>query len=480
MSETAAPVTYKRDLPKKILTAYYIYPFFNSLSTIMALQYLTFFVTEWTGVSATLMATVYTVARFGDLFVQAISGAIMQKVKRFRPYLIILPLISQVGNFISFLNPPTSVGVKLVILTVGYCMIHFPMNFLVVAQNTMIMRVAGPNPENRMAITAANLQGTSAMRILHPQVTMPLILWCLSRNYPGYLIVMVLYGIITMLVSIMLYIATKDYETAEDVARFAAAGTAEKGPNIFQMYKLVSKNIPILVLLLSSSINTGIGNQVFTAGVQYYWRYSVGDLGMQAIAGTIAGIAAVITSFTGPWIARKIGKRNSWLFNNSWQLLVYFGIMFWGDGNPWVYIWLTSIQTLSTSVTTAWGIQLWLDAAEVQLYETGVDTRSFTMSMNNYPIKLGFIISGPFVAWMLNHSGYSAADGIGSIADTGLFMRNWLIIPIIGMILSFINIFIGYRVDEQYAKDCAAANAKAAAERVEAEKAQNATAPANS
>jgi Na+/melibiose symporter-like transporter len=322
-----------------------------------------------------------------------------------------------------------------------------------------------------MAITAAALQGGSAMRIIQPLVTMPAILWFLANGMPGYLYMALIYGAFALLAGLVLFIATAPYESPEAVARFAAASKdAAKPPSFVQMYKLAAKNIPIVVLLISSTINSGIGGQVFSAGTLYYWRYSVGSFALQPIGGSIAGIAAVLTSISGPIIARKIGKRNSWLFNISWQILCYFGIVFFADGNPIAFIVITCLQTVSTSVTMAWGIQLWLDAAEVQLYETGVDIRSFTMGLNNYPIKMGFIISGPFVAFMLNNSGYEAAGGVGMIADTGRFMLIWMLIPIIGMIISFFNIFFGYRVNEDYAKQCAANNAKAAAERVEAER----------
>jgi probable glucitol transport protein GutA len=435
----------------------------------MALSYLTFFVTEWTGVSPTLMATIYTAARFGDLGIQVIAGNIMQRVKKFRPFLLAVPIISQFGNFISFWNPNIPIPAKLVLLTVGYCMIHFPMNFSTIATNTLMMRVAGPNPANRTAITVASLQGSSAMRIIQPLVTLPLILWLIERGLPGYLYVQLLYAAVTMTASIVLYIVTKPYESPEALAQYAASSASNvKPPSFVQMYKLALKNIPIVVLLISSSINSGIGGQVFSAGVMYYWRYSVGSYDLQPLAGSIAGVVALITSVTGPIIARKIGKRNSWLFNCSWQVLCYLGIVLFADGQPWVFIAMTCLQNVSTSVTTSWGIQLWLDAAEVQLYETGIDIRSFTMGLNNYPIKLGFIISGPFVAFMLNNSGYSAADGVGMIADTARFIRIWMLIPIVGLIISFINIFLGYKVDENYARECAAANAKAAAERAAA------------
>jgi Na+/melibiose symporter-like transporter len=91
------------------------------------------------------------------------------------------------------------------------------------------------------------------------------------------------------------------------------------------------------------------------------------------------------------------------------------------------------------------------------------------MSLNNYPIKLGFIVSGPFVAFMLNNSGYYVAEGgQGVMADTGRFMFIWMIIPIVGLVIAALSVAFGYRVNSAYAEEAATANAKAAADRIAA------------
>jgi Na+/melibiose symporter-like transporter len=467
MSQTtaAAPAAPVVDLPTKVKIAYYIYPFLNAVSTVMSLQYLTFFVTEWTGVSPTLMATVYTIARFGDLGVQAISGAIMQNVKRMRPILIIIPLVSQTGTIISFLNPNINLTAKLVLLIVGYCCIHFPMNFSTVTVNTLMMKVTRGNPSNRLFITGAAIRGGAAMRIIISAVTMPSILFLLGKGLPGYLIMSLIYGTMAMAANLVLFFATKDFEPKDAVVTAAAA---PKPPSIFKMYALASKNLPVMILLMAAIV-TGIGGQVYSTGLQYYWRYSIGDQSFQATQGVIAGFVALGTSLIGPVIAKRIGKKRSMMFNYLWTLVMYIGLILFADGQRWVFVAISSLMSVSTNVSMSWGIILWLDAAEIQLYETGVDIRSFIMSLNNYPIKLGFIISGPFVAFMLNNSGYYVAEGgQGVMADTSRFMFIWMIIPIIGLCIAALSVGFGYRVNSAYAEEAATANAKAAAERMAA------------
>jgi Na+/melibiose symporter-like transporter len=431
----------------------------------MSLTFLTFFVTEWTGVSPTLMATVYTFARFADLGVQMFAGGIIQRQKRVRPWLIALPIVSQLGTIVSFTNPDVDLWLKLVVLIVGYCMIHFPMNFLTVTTNTLLMKVSGPNPANRMAITTAMLRGGNAMRIITSAVSMPLILFFLSQGLPGYLIVSVIYGCITVIAASTLFVATAPYETKE--ASSAPAATAVTQTSFVKMYAAAFKNRPILILLIATTI-TGIGNQVFAAGLMYYWRYSVGSLTWQPIGTTIASIVALGWAVIMPSVAKRIGKRKTFLFHYCWSFAMFTSYLLFADGNPIAYIIINGMAAMSASMTMSWGIQLYLDSAEIQLYESGVDNRPFLMSLNNLPIKLGFIVSGPFVALMLNNSGYFAVDGVGYMADTGRFMFIWLALPMAGFMLAGLFFFFGYRINETYASEAAAANAKAQRERMEA------------
>jgi Na+/melibiose symporter-like transporter len=131
------------------------------------------------------------------------------------------------------------------------------------------------------------------------------------------------------------------------------------------------------------------------------------------------------------------------------------------DGNPLLYIILTSAITIGLAVVGAWGVNLYLDAAEIQLYETGIDNRPFIMSLQNVPIKLGFIASGPALAWLLAQARYEA----GVMPDTAVFVRYLGIVPAILYAISSVLVMVGYRVDEARAAECAELNAKAMAEK---------------
>ncbi|MCL2632348.1 MAG: MFS transporter [Coriobacteriia bacterium] len=461
-ASTASPVQQGVTLPKFIPRMYMAYNFMSAFGTTLPLTYLVFFITEFTGVSPGLMATVYTVARFADLGVSLFSGPIIQRQKRVRPWLLIVPLVSGTGGIISFLNPNIPLNAKLVVLIIGYCMIHFVMNFSTVVGNTVMMKIAGGNPENRVAITQNQMRGSSASGIVISAISMPLILYfqnTLGLGGRGYLIIAIAYFIIWMVANTMLFIVSAPYEPKDIVATSPTSNVQRV--TIAQMYRAAGSNSAILVLL-TCAVLTGIAGQCFSSGALYYFKYVVMDLSKQPLVGTVGGFVGLGAAILMPPIARKLGKKKSVSINYFFTIATYIVIFLFAAKSVWIYLFIIWIGRLSTPLSTTWGINLWLDAAEVQLYETGVDNRPFLMSLNNIPIKVGFIASGPFVAFLLNNSGYQVIDGVGSLANTTSFMFVWLgLVAVLWLAAGFLFL-IGYKVSPDYAAECIAANAEKA------------------
>ena len=459
----------KPTMPKHVSWCWLLSQFLSSFGVMLPLTVLVFFITEYTGVSPVLMATVYTVARFADLGVSLFSGPIVQRMRRVRPLLLVIPIISGGGSIISFSNPNVSLGAKLVILIIGYCCIHFPMNFSTVVTNTIMMKMAGANPANRVSITQAIMRGMNAGPIVVAAMTIPAVMFLEGRGLPGYFLVSILYFIIWMLGNIVLYVVSAPYEPKDAPAPLASVQRV----TMAQMYTAAVSNKLIMALFISISLSM-IAWQVFGTGVMYYFQYSIGNLMWQATAGTIGGFATLGFAIICPMFARRIGKKNSFIFQYVWLSLCYLFMMFFADGNVWVYIIIFGIVGLGNSMAMTWGVILWLDAAEIQLHEKGVDNRPFVMAVSNIPIKIGFIASGPVVAFLLNNSGYQVdSAGVGSLASTQMFMYVWLGIVVALYILAGIIFFFGYNTSEQYAAECAAANAAADEERAAAAAAAN-------
>ena len=443
-----------------------LYAMSMQFNTTVTMSYLMFFVTEYTGINATIMTAVITTARFVDFGVSIAAGPILNRVTRFTPWVIGCPLITGLGVCITFTNFALPQTPKLIILVIGYCMTHFPMNFLTVSANGFMMKVAGSNPENRLFIATRRNQGTSVSGVFMSLLTLPTIEFFMARGMQGYQITVFLFWIVCVAGAAMLLYLFRDYEPKVAKVNLPVA-ERPKQVSVFRMFGSAIQNKAIMTLLICETIVT-VGGQVLQSGTTYFYTYSCGNLGWMVQAGTIGSMVGIAASLLVPPVARKIGKRNSRLTLYVMGLVLYGAAMFTVNGNAVLFIVLSSVLRLGTALSGTWGINLYLDAAEVELYETGEDKRPFIMAINNFPIKIGFIASGPFIAFMLNNSGYSVVEGVGSMPDPAQYVRWWMGVPTFAYLLAVIIFILGYKVSEEKAAEAAAANAKAAKERAAA------------
>jgi len=446
-------------ISKAVSWMFFAYSIGSGFNTVVSTQFISYFMTDVAMISPVAMASVLTVTRFADLAVSLVSGAIVQKTNTrlgaYRPWVLFCPLVTWVGCILCFMNPDISTFAKLVLTSIGYCMTHFPMNFLSVAQSGLQTKVAGTNPENRLDLASKRVQGGAFSRIISGTATVPLIAFFtdLQLISNAYFIVVLIYGLFGFSGSLLIYLVTRKYDTY-DPAMKVVEGSATN-VRLTRIYIDSLKNPSVLLLLVVDVLRRVAANAV-SVGAPYYYRYSAGDMSYMSLSGFVAGIVGFIAAVIAVPIARKIGKKNSSVFSGVVPALLYIAAALFTDNNPILYIAIASGVTIGLAVVNTWGVNLYLDAAELQLYKTGEDNRPFIMSLANVPTKFGFIFSGPLLALLLGLSGYEA----NSMSDTSGFVF-WLgIIPAVLYLLSSLLIWFGYRINDAEAAEAAAENAR--------------------
>jgi Na+/melibiose symporter-like transporter len=173
-------------------------------------------------------------------------------------------------------------------------------------------------------------------------------------------------------------------------------------------------------------------------------------------------------------VSQKIGKKNSAILSTAISAGVQLLIGLFADKSVWIYIVLSAANGFGAAILGVVGVNLWLDAAEYQLFQTGVDTRPTAMSMANIPMKLGMVISGPITAMILNASGFFqdfAPDGslLGAdMTNPTMFVRIFGFFPAAFSLAICLIYLFGYKITDEKAAEYAAANQKAMMEKMAA------------
>jgi Na+/melibiose symporter-like transporter len=110
----------------------------------------------------------------------------------------------------------------------------------------------------------------------------------------------------------------------------------------------------------------------------------------------------------------------------------------------------------SQAIINSCGVNLYLDCGEYQLFKTGKDNRTFTMSMLGVGIKVGFVLSSVVVTLILEFSGYDGATA--SVANVGMMVLLLGGIPA-GLNLLYTVLMLFYCITEEKSREYAAANA---------------------
>jgi Na+/melibiose symporter-like transporter len=182
-------------------------------------------------------------------------------------------------------------------------------------------------------------------------------------------------------------------------------------------------------------------------------------MAMLPVALTTQSVAGLIGSIAGRPIARKLGKKVSGITTGLLCGASFCALAVFGGIGSYVYIICASGVYFCWAIIGAWGVNLYLDCGEYQLYKTGKDNRTFTMSMYGISIKIGFAISSIAIAFLLEASGYNGATN--TVANVHL-MRILIGGIIGGLFLVYMLLMLLYGITEEKSREYAEHNHKAA------------------
>ena len=454
-------MTDAKQMPKSIPWLYFFQNIGMALGTAVPMYYLMYFLTDYAGITPAIVATILLISRVVDFAFALVVGPIVQKSHmkwgKYRSWILISVFLIQIGLFMMFINPDIPLGIKAIVVCIGYILQNAPMNSLITAQFGLMANITGANMGNRMAVSAKVMQGMRVATLIVSPITLPFINYVQARGGNGFLVVSMIYGASMVLSSLIMFIKTKEFDTYGQSTKNAMS------VGVGQMYGQTLRNSQIWVVLIANSFTTTSVLLVASLGI-YYFQYSIGNVNMQPVSATILAFAVCVASFVMAPVAKKIGKKNSAITSALFGVVCMTLIGLFAHQNVWFYIATSVVLGFGAALVGAVGVNLFLDAAEYQLFKTGKDSRAFVVSLYNIPMKVGLAVSSPIAAFILTHSGYTqnTVDGVlmTSISNPQLFVR-WfgLLLAALYMVVLLMYIFL-YKITDAKAAEYVAENQK--------------------
>lgn len=231
------------------------------------------------------------------------------------------------------------------------------------------------------------------------------------------------------------------------------------------MYLVHNKYLLIYYLgyLFANGLMTGNALSLF---VSYYL---FGSANFNIILGILSTVPSIVVALLIPVVSQKFDKFKLFFICNTVAAVLGLAMYFIGWQNKILFIVLTVIRSLFTSVTGTLGFMFTPDCAEYGQYKTGVDAKGITFSIQTFTTKiaaavassLGLAILGFFDWTKIEAESFADIEKLNIVQSATALNGLWvtyILVPSIGLVItSFIYLF--YRLRDKDVQIMAKCNA---------------------
>jgi sugar (glycoside-pentoside-hexuronide) transporter len=395
----------EKRLPGLVVNSYGFANFTKAIMLSLAMNYYAIFLTDVAFITAVHMGTLMLITHLVDAISIPLIGSLIQKTQmrwgKFRSWFLFMPLSTCVFFTLTFTNLPLSYGLKLIYLSLAYMIAHVSLNFAYNAHLGMIS-VLSSSVEDRLYLSARNIQFGMASTILYSLVIIPILTYLCSKNPTwGYFYTVGTLAVFQVFGYWNLFYQTRNYEKYDPTKNLDSA-------NKISLWEMVSQVIGNKQLLFLISADTFTNVSLFTLSTFaiYYFKY-ISNFEVWMTFHTLAlSIVAFSSSIISPFVIRKFGKKRTYLFAVSWSTAAFLVLRVFGASSPYIYTAILCLSGIISGTAGPMRQAMYMDAAEYSYYKTGKDASAFVMSMFTIPIKVGIALATTLAGYGLAIIGY--------------------------------------------------------------------------
>ena len=180
--------------------------------------------------------------------------------------------------------------------------------------------------------------------------------------------------------------------------------------NWFVIIGQIMRNKALLGVMLFSLVGM-IGASVVNGLNLYLYKDWFGDVKIQAAAGGLTTLYALIAFFIAQPLATKLGKKEWCMYGAGFAALLFAVLFFFPVHNPWLFIVINGVCYLGASGMQVLVWALVNDAIDYHELQTGERNEGVMYSAYSFFRKLAGAVSGSLASFVLGFIGYNTATG---------------------------------------------------------------------
>lgn len=364
---------------------------------------LTFFYTDYIGVSVGMVGLIILISRFFDGGSDVVMGLIVDRTKskygKARPWVLWASIPYAIGCVLLFTVPPASSMVQAVYIFITYNFIQTVCYTALNLPYSSLAALMTRNQYERGSINAIRMALSPFGRILATAVTLPLVK-ALGDDQRAWIMAAAIYGAIALALLLFCFFNTKERVqlTAEQADTKVPIGTSLKA-----LFKNKYWALGLLLWAMLSVYMTLSGTSL-----SYYSKWILGNSLLTSPLYIAEQVPCIVLTFFIPLALRKVSKRNLALAGAMICIVGQIGLLF-DDGSFTFAIVSAICRGIGQAPLMGVVFSFIADSVEYGQYKTHLRLEGLIYSAASVGSKLGGGLMSAAFGWILSWAGY---DGV--------------------------------------------------------------------
>lgn len=413
-----------------------------SMTNMIVVSYLTFFCTDFFGISSLTVAGLMLVTKMIDAITDPIMGFIADHTRsksgRYRPYLIYGSPVLGALIYLLFSAPDLSPSMKVVFIYVVYIAYSLAFTVVGIPFTSLVPVLAKDSVERTIVVSWKNVM-IQVGRLIITSFALPIV-EAFGGGTTGWGRFGALVGVIITLCFWCVAWGLKKYDTID-------LSVEKPKVNMLKEMHLITKNKPLIMLMLAFGTDM-IANSTLFAVNMYYFKYVLGRVDLVPITSMALTITGVISNLAIPWMTKKAGKKTLYWYGSLLSIFPLAVLMVKPVVPSTVLILLITLFGFISTIPSALAWAMLPDCVDYAEYVTGVNGNGVVSSAFSFMNKFCGAIGSFLASWLLGILGFAANETqTKAVIFAIVFLRFG--VPILGYIASLVSMHFYELTDER-------------------------------
>ncbi len=400
------------------------------------------FLTEASGLSTGMAATVYSLNNLIKIIAMVFSGVIIDRFAfrsgRYRAWCLIGGIVMTIFTGLSMTRFDLPEAAYVVVFLALFFLNQLGYNFVWTSSRALVGPMSKNSQDGVLLTTAAQL-GSTAGATVYGLISTGLMAVFASASAP-YAGPAYIYSAIGLLGGVVLYFITAKDDGPREISKDEPKQQKPKGVSFGEMLRSIKgQGLIFLVGTTFGNVQTGF----FATLLFYFTSFVLNNPTIAGLAVTANSIGGVIGALVTPWLCSKMTKKQLYIWSHLGNAALFVLLFFFGR-NAIMFLILRVAIGLVGSPSGVTLPALANDLADYNEMRGQSNARAFVQSMLGVSIRLGILISGAAASYGLAIVGYVAGAEVTARTADGIVvlmsLAPALVCVIAAVIIKFFNV----------------------------------------